>query len=179
MYPDSSEGLNKETEDRIYFFTVPFEPLNNWSAHSIHIWDKDFLTSEHAFQWKKFSIVAPEIANKILLAKSPYAVFKISSLNKDKKPSDWHNKKLAIMEEILRTKIKQHEDVQEAIKKTENRIIIENSPVDSFWGIGPNKDGQNMLGTLWMKIRVGISDSLPRTMPGQVKEVKIPQNSIS
>lgn len=32
---------------------------------------------------------------------------------------------------------------------------------------------------LWMKMRVGISDSWLRTMPGRVKEVKIPQNSIS
>jgi N-glycosidase YbiA len=153
MYPDSSEGLNKETEDSIYFFTVSFEPLNNWSAHLVHIWDKDFSTAEQAFQWKKFSVVAPQIANKILLAKSPYAVFKISSANKNKQPSDWSEKKLAVMEEILRAKTEQHEDVQDALRRTKNRIIIENSPVDSFWGIGQNGDGQSMLGNIWMKIR--------------------------
>jgi len=153
MYPNSSEGLNKETEDSIYFFTVSFEPLNNWSAHLVHIYNKDFYTSEQAFQWKKFSEVEPEIADKILSAKSPYAVYKISSANKNKQPSEWHNIKLIIMEEILRAKMEQHEDVREALFRTKNRKIIENSPVDSFWGIGPNKDGQNMLGNIWMKIR--------------------------
>ncbi len=155
MYPDSSEGLNKETEDSIYFFTVSFEPLNNWSAHVIHIWGKDFYTSEHAFQWKKFSIVSPECANKILLAKSPYSVFKISFANKDKQPSDWSQKKIIVMEEILRAKLEQHEDVKDALKRTNGKRIIENSPVDNFWGIGPNKDGKSMLGNIWMKIRDG------------------------
>ncbi len=153
MYPDSSEGLNKETEDSIYFFTVPFEPLNNWSPHRVSIWGIDFPTSEHAFQWKKFSEIEPSIANEILSAGSPYAVFKISSLNKSKKPDNWAEIKLFIMEEILRAKNNQHEDVRDALKRTGDRTIVENSPVDDFWGIGPNKDGQNMLGNLWMKIR--------------------------
>lgn len=153
MYPDSSEGLNKETENSIYFFTVPFEPLNNWSAHQVNIWGINFPTSEHAFQWKKFSVIEPDIANKILSTGSPHAVFKISKANKDKKPTDWTEKKVMIMEEILRAKLEQHEDVQDALNRTGKREIIENSPVDSFWGIGPNKDGQNMLGNIWMKIR--------------------------
>lgn len=153
MYPDLSEGLNKETEDSIYFFTVPFEPLNNWSPHGVNIWDVNFSTSEHAFQWKKFSEIEPNVANEILTARSPYIVFKIAKANKDKKPKDWHERKVSIMAEILKAKLEQHEDVQDALKRTGDRKIIENSPVDSFWGIGPNKDGQNMLGNLWMKIR--------------------------
>ena len=156
MYPVSSEGLNKETEDSIYFFTVPFEPLNNFSAHVVHIWDKDFLTSEHAFQWKKFSVEKPDIASKILSAKSPDAVKKISDTNKSKQPKDWHEKRIAVMEEILKAKLEQHEDVQDALKRTGKRKIIENSPVDNFWGIGSNKDGKNMLGEIWMKIRNGL-----------------------
>jgi len=157
MYPDSSEGLNKETEDGIYFFTVPFEPLNNWSPHRIYIWNNYFPTSEHAFQWKKFCEVEPEIAKNILSAESPYAVNKISNANKSKQPTDWYEKKLVVMEEILRAKLEQHEDVQDALKRTGKRKIIENSPVDSFWGIGPNKDGKSMLGNIWMKIRDDLS----------------------
>lgn len=153
MYPNSSEGLNKETEDSIYFFTVPFEPLNNWSSHKVNIWGIDFPTSEHAFQWKKFSLVEPEIASKILSAGSPYMVFKIAKSNKNKQPKDWTERKVSIMEEILRVKLEQHEDVQDTLKRTGKREIIENSPVDNFWGIGPNKDGKNMLGNIWMKIR--------------------------
>ena len=153
MYQDSSEGLNKETEDSVCFFTVPFEPLNNWSPHKVDIWGIDFQTSEHAFQWKKFSVVEPGIANEILLARSPYEVFKISKANKNKIPKDWAERKVMVMEEILRAKFEQHEDVRSAITRTEKRKIIENSPVDNFWGIGPTGDGKSMLGNIWMKIR--------------------------
>jgi len=153
MYPDSSEGLNKETEEGIYFFTVPFEPLNNWSPHRVFIWNIHFPTSEHAFQWRKFCEVEPEIAAKVLSAESLYAVSKISRANQDKQPIDWSEKKIDVMEEILREKLKQHEDVRFALEKTGKRKIIENSPFDNFWGIGPNRDGKSMLGTIWMKIR--------------------------
>ena len=57
------------------------------------------------------------------------------------------------MEEIFRAKVLQNEDVKERLLKTGQRKIIENSPVDSFWGIGPKGDGQNMVGKIWMKIR--------------------------
>lgn len=57
------------------------------------------------------------------------------------------------MEEILRAKAEQHQDVREILKKTGQRIIIENCPVDGFWGIGPNRNGENMVGKIWMKIR--------------------------
>ena len=57
------------------------------------------------------------------------------------------------MEEILRAKTEQHEDVRDVLKKTGKRTIIENSPVDSFWGIGHDGKGQNVVGKIWMKIR--------------------------
>jgi predicted NAD-dependent protein-ADP-ribosyltransferase YbiA (DUF1768 family) len=97
MYPDSSEGLNQETDEGVYFFTVPFEPLNNWSPHRVNIWNNNFPTSEHAFQWKKFSEVEPAIGTEILNAVSPYMVAKITQANKDKKPKNWADIKVGIM----------------------------------------------------------------------------------
>ena len=34
-----------------------------------------------------------------------------------------------------------------------DRILIENSWRDDFWGWGPSKDGANHLGKLWMEVR--------------------------
>jgi len=48
MYPASNDGLNKETNDAVYFFTTAFHPLDNFSAHVVSIWDKEFPTAEHA-----------------------------------------------------------------------------------------------------------------------------------
>lgn len=37
--------------------------------------------------------------------------------------------------------------------KQKNYLIVEDSPKDSFWGCGTNRDGENQLGKLWMKLR--------------------------
>ena len=153
MYPASNEGLNKETDDAVYFFTPAFHPLDNFSAHGIEIWGIWFPTAEHAFQWKKFSEIFPEIAQKIVAAKSPYAVKEISNAHKAYQPHTWHDKRVSVMEQILKAKADQHEDVHDALNRTGKRKIIEHSPVDSFWGAGPEGKGQNMIGKIWMKIR--------------------------
>ena len=153
MYPASSEGLNKETKDAVYFFTTAFHPLDNFSAHAVRIWGKRFLTSEHAYQWKKISGSHPEIAEEIFNADSSDIVKNISMLHNNKVVPSWHEKKVQIMEEILRKKAEQHEDVREVLAKSGTRKIIENSPVDAFWGVGADGKGKNTIGKLWMKIR--------------------------
>lgn len=153
MYPASSDGLNKETEAAVYFFTPAFYPLDNYSAHAISLWGERFATAEHAFQWKKFSVNHPEIAAGILSAPSPEAVKDISDAHKPKQPHDWPDIKVSVMEEVLTAKAQQHKDVRDILVKTGTREIIDNSPVDGFWGIGADKNGQNIIGKIWMKIR--------------------------
>ncbi len=152
MYPETSSDVNRETDEAVYFFTPAFYPLDNFSAHSVNLWGIQFPTSEHAYQWKKYSVAEPELAKQILEAKSPYAVKKISDNNKDKVSAAFHENKLAVMEEILLAKMDQHEDVRVKLMKTGTRTIIENSPVDGFWGI-EDGSGENHLGKIWMKIR--------------------------
>ncbi len=156
MYPSSSEGLNRETSEAVYFFTPVFYPLDNFSAHSVHIWGVTFPTAEHAYQWKKFNFYYPEIAKNILAAKSPDAAKKISDQNESKVYSGWHTEKVGFMEQILKAKAAQHEDVREVLVRTGNRTIVENSPEDGFWGAVPDSKGENMVGKLWMKIRDGL-----------------------
>ncbi|PIQ68342.1 MAG: hypothetical protein COV91_04665 [Candidatus Taylorbacteria bacterium CG11_big_fil_rev_8_21_14_0_20_46_11] len=153
MLPLSSEGLNKETAEAVFFYTPAFDALNNFSAHTVDIWGKHFPTAEHAFQWKKFSDIAPDIAEKILHAGCPEDAQRIAHQNKASQPSDWQEIKVGVMEEILRAKLAEHETVRETLIRSGNRTIVENSPTDSFWGCGPNGDGKNMMGVLWMKIR--------------------------
>ena len=44
--------------------------------------------------------------------------------------------------------------------KIQNYLIVEDSPKDSFWGWGPNRDGKNQLGKLWMKLREELKKDL-------------------
>ena len=153
MYPQSSEGLNKETDDAVYFYTPAFDALNNFSAHTVEIWGRRFPTAEHAFQWKKFSGVRPEFAKQIFDAGCPEEAQQIAHQHTPEQPKDWHEKKVAVMEEILRAKLMQYETVCDALSRSGKRKIVENSPIDTFWGIGPDGTGKNMMGVLWMKLR--------------------------
>lgn len=146
-------SFNKETEDAIYFYTPVFYALDNFSAHIVEIWGKKFQTSEHAYQWKKFADSNSEIADRILNATSPNEVKKISDAHKSDTSPEFHESKIEIMEEILRAKAEQHEKVRRILKESGTKTIVENSPIDAFWGAGPDGNGENALGKLWMKIR--------------------------
>lgn len=110
------------------------------------------MTSEAAYHWEKF-IKHPEIQQEILESPSAHEALQIARRNKDKVREDWESVKVGYMREILRQKVRQHEYVCRQLLRTGNRELIENSWCDDFWGWGPNKDGKNMLGRLWMEIR--------------------------
>ena len=57
------------------------------------------------------------------------------------------------MENILRCKTNQNPYVLKKLLETKDYMIVEDSPKDSYWGYGINRDGENHLGKIWMKIR--------------------------
>ncbi len=72
----------------------------------------------------------------------------------------------AVMKDILRAKVEQHEYVRRKLLETGDRELIEDSWRDDYWGWGPNKDGKNMLGRLWMEIRDEIRHSSSESEEG-------------
>lgn len=63
------------------------------------------------------------------------------------------------MEELLRAKLEQNPYVKKKLLETKDYMIVEDSPKDSFWGWGNNRDGVNNLGKLWMKLRAEIRNN--------------------
>lgn len=157
MYPDSKKNLNYETEDTVYWFTTAFDPLNNWSAHAVNIWDKTFPTAEHAYHYRKYSETKPEISQNIQGAQSPWAAMQIDRQNKQHRRKDWNEVKVGITTEIVEAKVGQNEDVLACLLKTGTKKVVENSPWDSFWGIGDDGQGQNHMGQILMNIRATYS----------------------
>ena len=95
----------------------------------------------------------PEIVEEIYNAKSAHDSKQIAKRNKDKFPIDWDSRKVSIMEDICFNKLQQHPFIQKKLLETEAMEIVEDSPKDSFWGWGPERDGRNELGKVWMKLR--------------------------
>lgn len=84
---------------------------------------------------------------------SAHEAQKIAYENKDKQRSDWDEVKLTIMEDLLRAKIEQNPYVKKKLLETKDQIIVENSPKDSYQGWGLDRNGENHLRKLWMKLR--------------------------
>ncbi len=159
MYPEPDQQLTYQTDDCVYFFTHAYDPLSNWSAHAVDIWGMRFSTVEHAFQWRKFADTEPDIASAILRAQSPWAAIQINrTLGQGRLSSNWSETRAEVIEELLGAKAAQHEDVRNCLRMTGGRKIVENHPTDSFWGSGPEGDGENIMGVLWMKIREELNE---------------------
>jgi ribA/ribD-fused uncharacterized protein len=142
-----------EKVTRVGFYPREFYPLDNFSAFQVDWRGQRFATSEHAYQWAKFVESAPEIAELIAAARSPHEAQKLARLYKDRRRTGWADVKVDTMVYILRHKLEQNPYVVEKLLQTLDLEIIEDSPKDSFWGWGPNRDGRNELGKIWMRLR--------------------------
>ena len=144
-----------DTDKQIFFYEQDFYVLSNFSAFRINWKRHVFDTSEAVYHWEKFPD-NPYYQGLVQSAASAHESFKFAERFKSFRRKDWDAVKVDIMRDILRAKVKQHEYVHRKLLATGERELIEDSWRDDFWGWGPNKDGQNMLGKLWMEIRAEI-----------------------
>ncbi|KKL76505.1 hypothetical protein LCGC14_2044250, partial [marine sediment metagenome] len=66
---------------------------------------------------------------------------------------DWESIKEGVMYDAIKAKFTQHEDLREILLSTGDAKIIENSPIDKYWGCGKKGTGKNRLGVLLMRLR--------------------------
>ena len=135
------------------FYPREFYTFDNFSSFQVVWRGIRWATSEHAYQASHFFDTDPELAEQIRDAMSAHDAYKLAKANADKAPKDWDEIKVGIMEEIERCKLKQHPYIQQKLRQTGDIPIIEDSPKDDFWGWGPNRDGRNELGKIWMRLR--------------------------
>ncbi len=108
-------------------------------------------TSEHYFQAQKFAGTPYE--EKIRLIKSPKDA---ATMGRDRRlplRQDWELVKDEVMRKAVLQKFKSHHDIRAILLSTGNREIVENSPVDYYWGCGADGSGKNMLGQILMEVR--------------------------
>lgn len=146
-------GCNKlDTPEQVRFYENDFYPLSNFSAFTL-IWaGHRFDTSEAAYHFAKFPD-HPALQGAIRDARSAHDAFKLAERHKDKCREDWAAVKRDVMREIIWAKANQHEYVRRKLLATGDRELVEDSWRDDYWGWGPNRDGRNWLGRLWMELR--------------------------
>lgn len=156
-----------DTDTQVFFYEQDFYVLSNFSAFTVQ-WEVSkhagfvrFDTSEAVYHWEKFKAgitteLQRAVQKAIRTAPSAHEAFKIAEANKGLRRKDWNDVKVAIMLSILKAKADQHEYVRRKLLATGDRELIEDSWRDDFWGWGPDRDGQNMLGKLWMEVRADL-----------------------
>lgn len=66
---------------------------------------------------------------------------------------DWDAVKRSVMKECCLAKFLQHPDLRKQLMETGDMTLIEDSPVDWYWGCGKDGTGQNVLGQVLMELR--------------------------
>lgn len=128
--------------------------FSNFASFAVTWRGRFAMTSEHHYQAPKF--IDEEIVNEIYAANSAHEALKLARKHEaeGKLRPDWNDElKLSIMYEIITCKHDQHPYIQKQLKESIGRELIEDSPKDSFWGRGPDWNGLNWLGKLWMKLQ--------------------------
>ena len=147
--PWLAEGVN----DAIGFYNREFFCLDNFSAFRVEYNGVVYATVEAAYQAQGFVKTAPGVAYRIFEAPSAYEAKMIAHVNNDLRREDWDDVKAAIMESLLRAKLQQHPYVKQKLLENGDCPLVEDSPTDSFWGCGADRQGRNEMGKLWMKLR--------------------------
>lgn len=157
-----------ESEAKVIYFYKAHDPygcFSNFSSHPIHCGGYHWLTVEHFYQAQKF-VNTPDAAIILQIRKTltPEAAAAIGRSPKYAPRHDWCHVKQAIMWQGLLAKFQTHTDIAQILLDTGDAQIIENSPVDYYWGCGADGSGYNHLGKLLMKMRDILRESADKSM---------------
>jgi len=121
---------------------------NFWPAR-MFIYGRWWNNVEAPYQAQKTFIKAEQ--DLIWNAKTPREAYNLGQ--KVNMKTDWGNIKVSVMRDCCLAKFLQHSDLRKQLMDTGKEELIENSPVDNFWGCGADGNGQNKLGKVLMGIR--------------------------
>jgi ribA/ribD-fused uncharacterized protein len=156
-------------DGRILFFQRDrdaFGFLSHFHAAPIEVDGEVWPTAEHFYQAQKS--LAPEYRQAVRSAETPGRAKRLAAspdapryiarhswfLANDAEPRpDWQDVKLDIMRRADWAKYSQHPELAGRLLATEEAELVEDSPFEPFWGLGPDGDGLNWAGRVLMEVR--------------------------
>ncbi len=137
----------------IYFYTTgsDYGCFSNFSSHGLKLDGEYWPTTEHYFQAQKFPKTAH--CDQIRQAKTPKDAAKMGRDRTRPLRKDWEQVKDDIMRKAVLRKFETHPEIREILLATGDEEIVENSPIDYYWGCGKDGSGKNMLGQILMEVR--------------------------
>lgn len=153
------------TTDPILFYKLqaPYGCFSNFSRDQVQVYGRLWQTSEHAFQGAKF--LDPAIQERVWKAPTPRVAAELGRDRSLPLRADWESPvesqklpaialvKDQIMFEVCLAKFQQNDGCQRTLLGTADAELVEDSPVDSYWGWGSDHQGKNKLGKILMLVR--------------------------
>jgi N-glycosidase YbiA len=141
---------------KIYFYKVnnSYGCFSNFSPHSIELAGENWATVEHYYQAQKFvGTRFEELMVQIHAAPTPEIAAQIGRKPEHQPHPNWDRYKCEVMYRAVWQKFTTHASIQQTLIETNDAEIIEDSPVDYFWGCGIDRTGTNHLGKILMQVR--------------------------
>ena len=137
------------------FYMLKMHALDNFSAFQIEMDGKIYPTAEHLYQASKFLPASTYVAEQIRKSRSPHEAKIIAHMPENTLlvREDWDQVKCDIMRQICMLKMQQHPYIRDKLRESGSTPLAEFSKSDSYWGIGEDGNGKNMLGKIWESIR--------------------------
>lgn len=137
----------------IYFYSSKekYGEFSNFAEYGFPYKGKFYPTVEHFYQSHKFSDSA--YTEQIRLASTPKMASDLGKNRNHTLKENWDEVKNEIMFIGVKLKFENHPDLLTALLATGEKLLIENSPYDTYWGIGQDGSGYNHLGTILMRVR--------------------------
>jgi ribA/ribD-fused uncharacterized protein len=140
------------TAINFYGHKNPFGEFSNFYSAPIELDGYTWPTTEHYFQAQKFISDQMHFQNVSKLA-TPREAFNYVRTHRSAVRTDWASVKDDIMLRACMAKFEQHPKLKELLLSTEDRILVEHTTNDSYWGDGGDGTGRNQLGITLMKVR--------------------------
>lgn len=138
------------------------EPLASFSRHPFELDGMEWPSVEHYFQAMKFADSA--LREKIRSAPHPKIAQKIARWQFWKVRRDWKEVQRAMMTRGTWIKCHAYPEIARQLLDSGDRMIVESSLYDYYWGCGRDQRGHNYYGKMLMDVR----NKLRQEASGQV-----------
>lgn len=135
---------------KFYKTSGPYGFMNNFKKARMYVGGRWWNNVEAPYQAAKTVIKEEEDA--IWACKTPREARDLGQ--KVKMRPDWDQVKDQVMYECVLAKFLQHPDLRKELMKTDPETLVEDSPIDYYWGCGADGTGKNMLGKTLMRVRL-------------------------
>lgn len=130
--------------------------LGTHAAYSFELEGKVWPTVEHYFQGMKFTDETRQ--EQVRMAATPVQARKLGRKRHKSLRKDWKQVRETIMTRGVYLRCRTYPALAKELLETGDRMILENSNFDYFWGCGRDRRGRNAYGKVLMNVRAKLRE---------------------